>query len=129
MCRNESEVLESLFVFESFLEVKIAMDNFIAHDGQSLETHLSGVGNLSRSFAAKINLGSQGQLIGLLHDFGKYSKEFQDYLKSALGKINPDEDDYVDAAGLKGKIDHSTAGAQYIWNAFGNQGSAQSMVG
>ena len=29
--------------------------------------------------------------------------------------INPDVDEHVDFKGLKGKIDYSTAGAQFIW--------------
>ena len=83
---------------------------------QSLEAHLDGVSKLARTFAAKIGLQDAGELIGALHDLGKYSKEFQDYLRSAVGLIDVDADDYVDAIGLKGKVDHSTAGAQYIWN-------------
>ena len=38
-----------------------------------------------------------------LHDIGKASQGVQDYIKSAVGLINPDEDDYVDAAWKKGK--------------------------
>lgn len=69
---------------------------FIAHpredgDDQSVEAHLLGVAEKTRSRASKIGLGSQGELIGLLHDLGKYSKEFQDYIRSAAGRINPDE--------------------------------------
>jgi hypothetical protein len=45
------------------------------------------------------------------------------YLKSAVGLLNQDEDeDYVDAARLKGRIDHSTAGAQLIWFELSKQG-------
>ena len=82
---------------------------------QDLDVHLTNVGCLSGLFASKIQLGSAGELIGLLHDLGKYSAEFQAYIKSAEGLINPDEDDYVDAKELKGKVDHSSAGAQYVW--------------
>ena len=82
---------------------------------QPLEAHLDGVSKLARMFAAKIGLQDAGELIGALHDLGKYSKEFQDYLRSAVGLLDLDADDYVDAKGLKGKVDHSTAGAQYIW--------------
>ena len=89
---------------------------------QPLEAHLAGVSRLSRGFAAKIGLQDAGELIGALHDLGKYSKEFQDYLRSAVGLLDVDADDYVDAKGLKGKIDHSTAGAQYIWNCLANEG-------
>ena len=83
---------------------------------QDLDVHLINVGYLSGVFASKIHLGSVGELIGLLHDLGKYSQEFQAYIKSAEGLINPDEDDYVDAKERKGKVDHSSAGAQYVCN-------------
>ena len=73
-----------------------------------------------------IFLDEVGELIGLLHDLGKYSKEFQDYINSALGNIDPDADDYVDAKGKKGKVDHSTAGAQAIWDELSKQGQSQS---
>lgn len=81
---------------------------------QDLEVHLGNVGSLSSVFASKIQLGPAGELMGLLHDLGKYSQEFQAYIKSAEGLINPDEDDYVDAKERKGKVDHSSAGAQYV---------------
>jgi CRISPR-associated endonuclease/helicase Cas3 len=83
---------------------------------QSLMDHLDGVARHSKSNAGSISLPLAGELLGLLHDLGKYSKSFQTYLESATGIINQDEDEWVDAAGLKGKIDHSTAGAQFIWN-------------
>lgn len=83
---------------------------------QDLDVHLSNVGSLSGAFASKIHLELAGELIGLLHDLGKYSQEFQAYIKSAEGLINPDADDYVDAKARKGKVDHSTAGAQYLWH-------------
>ena len=113
-----------------------AMGNnmFVAHhrksDGktQSLEEHLYGVAEISKLIASKIGLGAQGEAIGLLHDFGKYSSAFQNYIKSAVGLVNPDEDDFVDAHGLRGKIDHSSAGAQYIWQALQSRGSGEKMV-
>lgn len=93
---------------------------FIAHVGkdgrhQSLQAHLSGVGDKAAQYCSKIGLAEHGELMGLLHDLGKYSSTFQSYLQSATGLLNQDEDDYVDATGLKGKIDHSTAGAQVVW--------------
>lgn len=83
---------------------------------QKVCDHLSNVSNISKVFSSKIGLTKAGELLGLLHDLGKYSDAFQNYLGSATGLINQDEDEYVDSQGLKGKIDHSTAGAQYIWN-------------
>lgn len=82
---------------------------------QTLAEHLEGASVLAAGFSAKIGLPAFGELMGLLHDFGKYSEAFQSYIESAAGKIEPDDDDYVDAVRMRGKIDHSTAGAQYIW--------------
>ena len=55
---------------------------FIAHvrdngEQQPLLEHLRGVGKKAATNAAKIGLGAQGELIGLLHDLGKYSDAFQ----------------------------------------------------
>lgn len=82
---------------------------------QSVAQHLLAVATRTRDLASKIGLADQGELIGLLHDLGKYSTEFQVYLKSAVGLLNQDDEEFVDASGLKGKIDHSTAGAQLVW--------------
>ena len=71
----------------------------------------------------------QGELIGLLHDLGKYSSEFQLYLKSAVGLIDQDEDEFVDAKGMKGKVDHSTAGAQLVWQELANHGEIGRVTG
>jgi len=81
------------------------------------------------SFAEKVGLGNQGELIGLVHDLGKYSERFQSYLRSAAGLINPDHDDYVEARELKGKVDHSTAGAQFVWNEVSKSGELGRIVG
>lgn len=86
---------------------------------QFLELHLQNVGKITAKLASKLGLECAGELIGIVHDLGKYSAEFQSYLGSALGLVNSDEDDYVDAKQLKGKVDHSTAGAQYIWRELG----------
>ena len=83
---------------------------------QTVEKHLYEVSEIASELAEKAGSREAGALLGLMHDFGKYSSEFQNYIKSAKGEINPDEDDYIDARGMKGKIDHSSAGAQWIWH-------------
>jgi len=83
---------------------------------QWVAEHLTGVADLASAFAGKIGLPVFGELMGMLHDLGKYSTAFQAYIKSAGGKIEPDEEDYVDAERMRGKIDHSSAGAQYVYN-------------
>lgn len=95
------------------------MTDYIAHRGQKLYEHLEGVAKLAKKNTHKIGMGDYGELMGLLHDFGKYSAEFKKYITDALKKddpeFNPDEDEeFEDPSGKKGKIDHSTAGAQYL---------------
>lgn len=109
---------------------------YVAHrretDGeqQSVERHLFGVAALAAKLAKKLNLEKHGELLGLLHDFGKYSEAFQTYIKSAVGLLNQDEDeDWVDAVALKGKVDHSSAGAQFIWNSLSGKGPIEQVVG
>lgn len=107
---------------------------FVAHHRlkgdawQSLPAHLTGVGSFAALFAGKLGLRDMGELLGLLHDLGKYSQAFQAYLMSAIGELNQDEDeDWVDAKALKGKVDHSTAGAQFAWHAL-CQGSMSEQI-
>lgn len=109
---------------------------FVAHvrgEGkicQSLEAHLQGVASLAAEFAGKFGLTTHGELLGLLHDFGKYSAAFQAYIQSATGLLNQDEDEeFVDASGLKGKIDHSTSGAQFLWQELANKGELACVAG
>jgi CRISPR-associated endonuclease Cas3-HD len=119
---------------------------WIAHrreaDGalQCLENHLLAVGRLSAGNASKLKfsmddgacpagLDGAGEVLGLLHDLGKYSQAFQDYLGSAVGLIDQDADDFVDAKQLRGRIDHSTAGAQYIWRRLSQTGRLGQLSG
>jgi len=89
---------------------------------QSLAEHLAEVAVIAKKLAAKIHVPEAGELIGLLHDFGKYSEVFQTYIQSGTGLIDPDSEDFVNAGALKGKIDHSTAGAQWIYQTLAQHG-------
>lgn len=87
----------------------------IARPNQLLMSHLMNVGRMTEAFTHILGLSASGKLVGILHDLGKYSKTFQGYIASATHLIASDNEDFVDAKGLKGKIDHSTAGAQWVW--------------
>ncbi|NDP48519.1 MAG: CRISPR-associated helicase Cas3' [Sulfuriferula multivorans] len=121
----------------SFTDTTVSEEQvvFVAHvreNGtvQTLEAHLQGVSTLTSLFATKLNLASHGELIGLLHDLGKYSCAFQAYIQSATGLLDQDTDEeYVDATQLKGKIDHSTAGAQFTWRELSKHGPLGQIVG
>lgn len=67
---------------------------------QPLLEHLDGVALLAEKFADTFGDSEMGKLIGRYHDIGKYSKEFQNYIRAGGGK----------------KVDHSSAGMQEIWN-------------
>jgi len=105
------------------------MKDFIAHirekDGvkQGLWEHLEETATLAGCFASKIGLGKYGFIMGLLHDLGKATVQFDQYIRSASGLIESDEDDYVNAKGLKGKIDHSSAGAKVIYDYLSRKGN------
>lgn len=98
-------------------------------DEQSLINHLTEVGEIAAHLASKFGVSEAGNLIGRLHDIGKFSAEFQVYIGSATGKINQDEDEYVEYKKLKGKIDHSSAGAQWIWEHYQKWGPQGQLVG
>lgn len=107
---------------------------FIAHRRgnveQSVCSHLIGVAEKAGKFAEKMGLGCHGELVGLAHDLGKYSQAFQNYIKSAEGLIDQDADGFVDAKAMRGKIDHSSAGAQWIWESFSSrEDSISKMLG
>ena len=123
-------------VKDDFLErIKADKSTPIAHWRESDQTpqyladHLLNVSKYSFGFSKKIRLEVAGELIGLLHDLGKYSDDFRCYIHSALGLLNPDEDDYVDSGALKGKVDHSSAGAQFIWEVLARKGAVASLIG
>ena len=105
-------------------------DPYIAHlrksDGQiqSVQAHLKETAALAKVFAQKLNLESAGELLGLMHDFGKYSHKFQKYIHDETGLFNPDLDD-EESTPNGSKVDHSTAGAQWVYRELRKFGAAQ----
>nr|WP_320116793.1 CRISPR-associated helicase Cas3' [uncultured Desulfuromonas sp.] len=102
----------------------------IARPGQSVKSHLENVSAICSKLTGKITVEDVGALLGFLHDFGKYSDDFQKYIRSATGVLDPDIDgEYLNADNLKGRIDHSTAGALWIWNYCRNYGDSGKLLG
>lgn len=96
---------------------------------QHLADHLAGVSVLAGRFAKKVGLAELGEVLGLVHDVGKASKEFDQYIRSATGLIEPDQDEYVDFGEARGKVDHSTAGAQLVYQALAQKGPESGLLG
>lgn len=79
---------------------------------QSIREHLCNVSALSMKYGAKVSLGATAKLIGILHDMGKDIMKFDSYIRYCIA--NPND------KSLKGSIDHSTAGAKFIYDKFYN---------
>lgn len=105
-------------------------DPYIAHlrksdeQTQSVQAHLKETAALAKVFAQKLNLESAGELLGLMHDFGKYSRKFQKYIHDKTGLFNPDLDD-EESTPDGSKVDHSTAGAQWVYRELRKFGAEQ----
>lgn len=69
---------------------------------QLLETHLLETSELASKFGEDFSLSELLKLAGLLHDFGKYTKSWQQYLEDSI------------AGEKRENKDHATAGGQFI---------------
>ncbi len=83
---------------------------------QPLKDHLHQARQLAESYGTKLGLKYLAGLAGMLHDLGKYSDEFQDYINRAA--FCPEA-----ATVKRGRIDHSTAGGRLLFSMFHNNGS------
>ena len=68
----------------------------------SLSRHLQDTGARSAAFLERSGCAELGRIAGLLHDVGKYSREFQARLSGEVGRV-----------------DHSTAGAKVALDRYG----------
>lgn len=82
------------------------------HTGQPLSDHLVQTALLAKSFATGTGFEKFAEVAGLLHDAGKYSDSWQEYLRQSADGNVPSE-----------KMDHATAGAQ-LFQKFLSEGSA-----
>ncbi|MCR4633488.1 MAG: CRISPR-associated helicase Cas3' [Erysipelotrichaceae bacterium] len=75
---------------------------YIAHKNkdqeQTIKSHLESTAEIARNYAVAFNSGDHAEMIGLYHDIGKYSNEFQNRIRNQTGRV-----------------DHSTAGAYELF--------------
>ncbi|WP_461244076.1 CRISPR-associated helicase Cas3' [Secundilactobacillus muriivasis] len=89
--------------------------NYIAHIGrdddrtQSLSEHLITVRTMCEEWGQTIGLEHVCGLAGLLHDMGKFSDDFQQYIRRAHRK---------DPRAVRGSVDHSSAGGIWLMQKF-----------
>lgn len=83
---------------------------------QTVKEHILNVANLCKNFGEKLNVPSLLYLAGLLHDMGKYSDKFQEYIKLELSKAKSgDKEKRVEVAD---KEDHGVFGGKYIFEKY-----------
>jgi len=80
---------------------------------QTVEQHLLETKKLAESYGEKIGIKHITGLAGLLHDMGKYTEEFKDYILKAVN--NPQ------SPPKRGSVDHSTAGGRLLYERFHDQ--------
>lgn len=85
---------------------------------QSVQAHLNEVALLARSYGKVTNLSAHAELAGFLHDMGKFTTYFTTYLQDAVLKQEV----------ASQKIDHSTAGAKYLYENYYGKGNLQNYV-
>lgn len=84
-----------------------------------LDEHLRGVAVMAADFASAFESTDWANIAGLWHDLGKYSAEFQRYIKSVSGY---DRANAHIEGGAPSRVDHSTAGAIHAVRQFGAHG-------
>lgn len=88
------------------------------HEIQTVSDHLEGVALLAQSYGRPAALAAHAELSGFLHDMGKYTEAFTTYIRNAVL--------YDDVASTK--IDHSTAGAKYLFENYYGRDPFQNLV-
>jgi CRISPR-associated endonuclease/helicase Cas3 len=89
---------------------------YIAHirekDGeiQTVHEHLAEVNELCEQFGEKIGVKHLAGLAGLLHDLGKNTNNFKEYIQEAVANPNNPP--------RRGSVDHSTAGGRLMYQRF-----------
>ncbi|MBW4084012.1 CRISPR-associated helicase Cas3' [Paenibacillus sp. S150] len=77
------------------------------HENQWVDVHLRGVQRLAELFGAKLDIVHITGLAGLLHDMGKLTSAFLNYITQAV--LHPEK------PVQRGSVDHSTAGGKMLY--------------
>lgn len=75
---------------------------------QEVQVHLDAVASIAKEYGKKAGFSASAELSGLLHDMGKNTKAFSTYLERAVKETGEPLE----------RIDHSTAGAKYLYETY-----------
>lgn len=75
---------------------------------QSVEEHCDAVSELAELLLEPVGLGKAGKLLGQVHDLGKYTPEFRDYLEKAASGDNVQ----------RGSVNHTFAAVRLLLERF-----------
>ncbi len=98
---------------EFIAHVRFEGDKAIVH---LLEDHLRKVAKLSADHASAFGSEDWAELAGRWHDLGKYSADFQKYIRDQTGYER--ENAHVERPNMKGRVNHSSAGALHALSQF-----------
>lgn len=85
---------------------------------EPLRDHLELTAKFASRFGAVFNAGTLAGMVATAHDFGKGSEAFQKYIRNSAGDCEEREVDSPDNKKRKRGPDHSSAGAQFLAEAF-----------
>jgi len=77
---------------------------YMARKDQALSEHIENTANFTKKFASVFGCENTGYTVGLLHDLGKYTRAFKDYLDRSLRGEHT----------TRGEVIHALQGAKYI---------------
>ncbi|OKP80616.1 hypothetical protein A3842_12045 [Paenibacillus sp. P3E] len=77
---------------------------------QTVTEHLLGVQVLAEGYGEKLGVSHIAGLAGMLHDMGKYTEEFRNYILQAVY--------HPEAPPKRGSVDHSTAGGKLLFEQY-----------
>ena len=78
---------------------------------ETVKSHLQKVAELAEGFGKPFNMGDSARLAGQVHDFGKYTSDFQDVLK-----------------GTRTGVDHAMGGACFLESAYKGSRSVHPVI-
>ncbi|MEK3936855.1 CRISPR-associated helicase Cas3' [Sporosarcina sp. FSL W7-1349] len=78
------------------------------HKIQAVQDHLTSVASLAEKYGEKAGFASMAALSGFLHDMGKNTNAFSVYIENAVKETDQPLE----------RIDHSTAGAKYLYETY-----------